>query len=357
MRADPSPGLAADSLLEIRGLRTHFFTSEGVVKAVDGVDLVLRRGRTLCVLGESGCGKSITARSVMQLVDRPGRVVAGEVLFRDRDGGIVDLAALDPRGRAIRAYRGSKIALIFQEPMTAFSPVYTIGKQIVETILLHRPITAHAARDQAIATLRKVGIPDAEQRMDAYPFQLSGGMRQRAMIALALCCEPQLLIADEPTTALDVTTQATILDLMRELQRELGMGMIFITHDLGVVAEIADDVAVMYLGQVVEQGSVEAVFERPRHPYTQALLASVPKLGSRKDGGRLTSIRGMVPHPFARPDGCGFHPRCDRRFAAACSRLAPALLDFGQAQSVRCHLYDPAINPGGYAPQGQAAPA
>ena len=271
--------------------------------------------------------------------------MGGRILFHDAQAGVVDVAALSSRGSAIRRYRGQKIALIFQEPMTALSPVHTIGSQIVETIRMHFDIPAEAARTRAIAMLGKVGIPDPAQRMRAYAFQLSGGMRQRAVIALALCCEPDLLIADEPTTALDVTTQAVILDLMRGLQAELGMAMMFITHDLGVVAEIADDVAVMYLGEVVEQGRVDDIFAQPRHPYTQALLASVPNIGGRRGHSRLASIRGMVPHPFARPGGCTFHTRCDQRFSPACSRVAPALLAVGGGQSARCHLYDPALAP------------
>ena len=244
-----------DVLLEIKDLRTHFETSEGIVRAVDGVDLTVRRGQTLCVLGESGCGKSITARSILQIVGRPGRIVGGTILFHDPDEGVVDLAALNPTGARIRRIRGRRIAMIFQEPMTSLSPVHTIGNQIIETIELHQAVEQAEARERAVAILRRVGIPNAAERLNAYPFQLSGGMRQRAMIALALCCKPDLLIADEPTTALDVTTQATILDLMRDLQAEFGMAILFITHDLGVVAEIADEVAVMYLGEVVEQAT------------------------------------------------------------------------------------------------------
>jgi ABC-type dipeptide/oligopeptide/nickel transport system ATPase component len=265
-----------DILLEIKDLRTHFATSEGVVRAVDGVDLVVRRGRTLCVLGESGCGKSITARSILQIVDKPGRITGGQILFHDRERGIVDLAAMRPTGPEIRRIRGRKIAMIFQEPMTSLSPVHTIGQQIIEVVNLHLGLDGGAARAHTIDILSRVGIPNAASRLDNYPFQLSGGMRQRAMIALALACKPDLLIADEPTTALDVTTQAQILDLMRDLQAEMGMAMMFITHDLGVVAEIADDVAVMYLGEVVERADVLTLFEDPKHPYTQALLASVP---------------------------------------------------------------------------------
>ncbi|MEJ1160607.1 ABC transporter ATP-binding protein [Prosthecomicrobium sp. N25] len=332
--------MAGDTLLEIRGLKTHFATAEGLVKAVDGVDLTVRRGRTLCVLGESGCGKSITARSVLQIVDRPGRIVAGQILLHGADGTAVDIAALPPAGREIRAIRGARIAMIFQEPMTSLSPVHTIGNQIVETILLHQPVERAEAEARAIAMLKRVGIPNAADRLSAYPFQLSGGMRQRAMIALALSCEPELLIADEPTTALDVTTQATILDLMRDLQAEFGMAMMFITHDLGVVAEIADDVAVMYLGEVVEQAPVDALFHAPRHPYTRALLGSVPRLGGRRaDGlrGRLVSIRGMVPHPFARPDGCPFNTRCDVVIPGLCRQAHPGLTAVGPEHAARCH--------------------
>ena len=328
-----------EPLLQVRGLRTHFFTNEGVVRAVHGVDLTVMRGRTLAVLGESGCGKSITARSILQIVDRPGRIVGGSVLFRPDDGAALDLAALNPRGSAIRRIRGRKIAMIFQEPMSSLSAIHTIGKQIAETILLHRRITAAAARAKTVEMLKRVGIPNAADRFDAYPFQLSGGMRQRAMIALALCCEPLLLIADEPTTALDVTTQSTILDLMQDLQSEFGMAIMFITHDLGVVAEIADDVAVMYLGQVVEQASVDDLFHDPKHPYTRALLASVPKLGQRRPGGRLASIRGMVPHPFARPGGCPFHTRCDVVIGPICTQADPAPRPVAPLHAVSCHHY------------------
>ena len=327
----------SEPLLCIEDLRTHFFTDEGVVKSVDGVDLVVEPGRTLAVLGESGCGKSVTARSILKIVDRPGRIVSGRMLWTREDGSVVDLAALPPTGPVIRAIRGREIAMIFQEPMTSLGPIHTIGDQISETILLHHPLNKREACERAIAMLGRVGIPDPAARMAAYPFQLSGGMRQRAMIALALSCSPRLLIADEPTTALDVTTQANILDLMRELQGEYGMAMLFITHDLGVVAEIADTVAVMYLGKVVEQGSVDTIFHAPRHPYTQALLRSIPKLGA---GGqqRLAAIKGGIPHPLNRPPGCAFAPRCDQAIAGVCGSVAPDLhaLDAG---SVRCHLY------------------
>ncbi len=332
-----------DMLLEIKGLQTHFFLDEGVVKAVDGVDLRIRRGRTLGIVGESGCGKSITARSILQIVSPPGRVVAGQILFHRRRGAdgqageTIDLAALHPRGAPIRAIRGKDIAMIFQEPMTSLGPVHTIGNQITESILLHLPVSKAEARQRAIEVLRRVGIPRPEERVDAYPFQLSGGMRQRAMIAMALACEPVLLIADEPTTALDVTTQAQILDLIRELQRDFGMAVMLITHDLGVVAEIADDVAVMYLGTVAEQGEVDAIFHAPKHPYTQALLRSIPKLGLAK-GERLATIRGIVPDPYNRPIGCPYHPRCDSFMPGKCDRITPLPVAV-DGQTVRCLLY------------------
>ena len=325
-------------LLEVENLSTHFFTDEGVVEAVDGVSFEVPRGSTVCVVGESGCGKSMTARSILQLVESPGRIVGGRMLFRPEHGQEVDLAQLDPRSRDIRAIRGKDIAMIFQEPMSSLSPVHTIGNQIVEAIRLHTRASAREARDRAIEVLRRVGIPKPERRMESYTFQLSGGMRQRAMIAMALSCGPQLLIADEPTTALDVTTQANILDLIRELQQDMGMSVLFITHDLGVVAEIADEVAVMYLGTVVERGDVDAIFHDPKHPYTRALLRSVPKLGAGSRE-RLESIRGMVPHPFQRPAGCAFHTRCDAFMPGACDVLVPPREHLGPGRDVRCLLH------------------
>ena len=336
--------MAADLLLEVTNLKTHFFTDEGVVKAVDGVDLAIERGKTLCVVGESGCGKSVTARSILQIVDPPGRIVGGQILFHGRQTGngagpdVVDLAALDPRGSQIRAIRGREIAMIFQEPMTSLSPLYTVGEQIIEAILLHLRLTKAEARARAIELLGKVGIPRPDQRVDAYPFQLSGGMRQRAMIAMALSCDPVLLIADEPTTALDVTTQAQILDLIRALQAELGMALMLITHDLGVVAEMADDVVVMYLGVAAETGDVDAVFHDPKHPYTRALLRSIPKVGL-KARQRLASIQGMVPNPFNRPRGCPFHPRCDDFMPGRCDVLVPEPVYLGPRREVRCLLH------------------
>ncbi len=336
----------SEKLLEIKGLKAYFFLDEGTVKAVDGVDFDIDRGKTLCVVGESGCGKSVTARAILQIIDPPGRIVDGEItLYRIKDRGngstateAVRISTLSAKGREIRAIRGKEIAMIFQEPMTSLGPIHPIGDQIAETIQLHYPVSKAEARARTIDLLRRVGIPKPEQRMSNYPFQLSGGMRQRAMIAMALSCNPKLLIADEPTTALDVTTQAQILDLMLELQRDMGMAIMLITHDLGVVAETADDVVVMYLGQVVERADVRTIFHSPKHPYTQALLHSIPKLGV-KVRDRLASIRGMVPHAYNRPGGCLFHPRCDQAIAGLCDQVVPSRVDLGGGHEVRCLLY------------------
>ena len=327
-----------DILLQVEGLKTHIPTPEGLVKAVDGVDLTIRAGRTLCVVGESGSGKSMIARSILQIVTRPGRVVAGSIRYH-RDGAApIDLATLDPRGKEIRAIRGREIAMIFQEPMTSLSPVHTIGNQIIEKVRLHFSVTEAEAHDRAVAMLGRVGIPKPAVRMAQYPFQLSGGMRQRVMIAMALACHPKLLIADEPTTALDVTTQAIILDLIRDLQDEFGMAVMFITHDLGVVAEIADDVVVLYLGEVAERADVHTLFAEPKHPYTEALLRAIPAFGPQ-GRGRLAQIPGMVPHPFDRPTGCGFHPRCHRAIADVCPHTRPPRVTLGPDREVHCVLH------------------
>jgi peptide/nickel transport system ATP-binding protein len=337
-----------DFLIEVKNLKTHFFTDDGIVRAVDGVSFDIERGKILCVVGESGCGKSITARSILQIVDFPGRVVEGQILFHKRSSQgngasqateTIDLAALNPRGTEIRDIRGKDIAMIFQEPMTSLSPIHTVGDQITEAILLHMPLNKDEARDRAIEMLRQVGIPKPVDRIDAYTFQLSGGMRQRTMIAMALSCNPSLLIADEPTTALDVTTQAQILDLMLGLKQEYGMSIMLITHDLGVVAEMADDVVVMYLGTVAEKGTVDQIFHDPKHPYTQALLRSIPKLGLRASGERLNSIRGMVPDPYNRPDGCPYHTRCDEFMPGLCDRIVPPPIQLEDKREVRCLLY------------------
>ena len=336
VRTAPAP--TSSPLIEVKGLKTHFFTDEGIVRSVDGVDFTIPRGKTLCVVGESGCGKSVTARSILQIVDHPGKIVAGDILFHPEAGQTVDLAKLNPLGKEIRRIRGREIAMIFQEPMSSLSPVHTIGNQITEAVLLHLTKDKKEARERAIEALRRVGIPKAETRLDTYTFQLSGGMRQRAMIAMALACEPKLLIADEPTTALDVTTQANILDLFKELQEDLGMAVMFITHDLGVVAEIADEVVVMYLGEVVERGDVDTIFHDSKHPYTRALLESIPKLGLR-GRARLKSIRGMVPHPFNRPSGCTFHTRCDAFMPRTCDCLVPPNEHLAERRDVKCLLY------------------
>jgi len=332
-------------LLSVRNLKTYFPQDEGTVKAVDGASFDLYPSRTLGIVGESGCGKSITARSILRIIDRPGRIVEGQILFRRQKGvpasdrhAMVDLAQLEPYGEDMRAIRGAEIALIFQEPMSSFSPVHTIGNQIIEAILLHQNVGKREARARALEVFRRVGIPLPEQRLDAYSYQLSGGLRQRAMIAMALACNPSLLIADEPTTALDVTTQAQILDLMRHLQREYGMAIMLITHDLGVVAEMADDVVVMYLGRVVEQAPVDEIFYAPKHPYTQALLRSIPHIRS-KAREHLASIAGFVPHPYNRPPGCPFHPRCASFMPGVCDRREPELLQISEKHAVSCFLY------------------
>ena len=342
-RADDRAG-AGQTLLSVRNLKTYFQQDEGLVKAVDGVSFDMAPGATLGIVGESGCGKSVTARSILRIVDRPGRIVDGEIWFRRPpvNGGparTVNLAQLEPNGQEMRAIRGAEIALIFQEPMSSFSPVHSVGSQIVEAILLHQPVSRREARDKAIEMLRRVGVPSPEQRVDQLSNQLSGGLRQRAMIAMALSCHPTLLIADEPTTALDVTTQTQILELMRQLQREDGMAIMLITHDLGVVAEMATDVAVMYLGRVVEQAPVDAIFHAPRHPYTRALLRSIPRMRVRSRE-RLTPIAGAVPHPYDRPTGCPFHPRCESFMAGTCDRRTPSLRPVGDHHAVSCFLYE-----------------
>ncbi|WP_208350252.1 ABC transporter ATP-binding protein [Pseudaestuariivita rosea] len=325
-------------VLEIRDLQTHFGAREGLIKAVDGVSMTVNRGETLAVVGESGCGKSITAWSVMNLVPKPGKIVGGSINLYDRNGGSVDIAALDPKSAEMRAIRGARVAMIFQEPMTSLSPVHTIGNQIVEMIRLHQPVTKKEAEAQAVRMLDRVGIPKPTERMAAYPFQMSGGMRQRVVIAMALSCNADLLIADEPTTALDVTTQANILELMKELQAEHHTSMILITHDLGVVAEVADEVAVMYLGRAVEQTDVFTLFDHAQHPYSRALLGSIPELGKTR-GQRLTAIRGMIPHPLNRPLGCTFNTRCPMAIKGACDAVEPDLIQTGPHHHTRCLAY------------------
>ncbi|MGQ9632432.1 MAG: ABC transporter ATP-binding protein [bacterium] len=331
-----------DLLLEVKNLRTYFFLDEGTVRAVDGVSFEVARKKTLGVVGESGCGKSVTAQSILRIVPHPGRIIEGEILFHQKTNGreeILDLTKLDPQGKQIKQIRGKEISMIFQEPMTSFSPVYTIGNQIMEAILLHQNVNKKQAREHAIEMLDRVGIPDARRRIDAYPHQLSGGMRQRAMIAMALSCNPSLLIADEPTTALDVTVQAQILDLMQHLQDEFGMSIMIITHNLGVIAEMADYVVVMYLGEEVEYSDVDTIFHDPKHPYTQALLRSIPKVGP-KMRVRLESIKGWVPDPFAVFKGCAFFPRCNYGMPGVCTEKPPIPTDIGGGHKVACYLYE-----------------
>ena len=334
----------SDNLLEVNNLNVHFQTDEGVVKAVDGATFAIPRGKTVCVVGESGCGKAVTARAILQVVDSPGRIVAGAMTYRPDPMTVTDLAALDPRGGEMRSLRGKEIAMIYQEPMSSLSPMYTIGNQIIEALRWHFPISKQEARERAIAALEQVGIPRPHELIDSYTFALSGGMRQRAMIAMALICGPKLLIADEPTTALDVTTQANILDLIRLLQEQMGMSIMFITHDLGVVAEIAHEVVVMYLGSVVERGPVEQIFAAPKHPYTRALLRSIPTLGQATVGRNsrpLATIRGNVPSPMNRPTGCAFHNRCDFAVAGVCNVVTPASTQLPDGRDVRCLAYEP----------------
>jgi peptide/nickel transport system ATP-binding protein/oligopeptide transport system ATP-binding protein len=329
--------LIAVPLIEVRDLKTYFYTEDGVVRAVDGVDFTIEPEKTLGVVGESGCGKSVTALTIMGLVQiPPGKIESGQVLLH-RNGKAQDLTKLPPKGREMRSIRGNDIAMIFQEPMTSLNPVYTIGNQIMEAIVLHQKLDKKKARQRSIDMLRAVGIPLPEQRVDEYPHQLSGGMRQRAMIAMALSCNPRLLIADEPTTALDVTIQAQVLELMNDLRKEYAASIQFITHDLGVIADMADDVVVMYLGRIVESATVGDVFHDPKHPYTQGLMNSIPSLAAEKE--RLVPIRGVVPDPFEVPDGCGFEPRCPQAMEV-CKTQMPALKETSSGHETACWLYE-----------------
>lgn len=335
-----------DAILQIRDLHTYFFTDLGISRALNGVSLDVPAGKVMGVVGESGCGKSVTALSILRLVPKPGRIVRGEIVLRRLDrqdhasqmSTEVTLTDLHPQGREIRSIRGDEIAMIFQEPMTSLNPSYTVGNQIAETILLHQEVGKAEAEERAVKILDRVGMPHPSATVKRYPHELSGGMRQRAMIAMALSCTPAILIADEPTTALDVTTEAQILDLMRELQAQLGMTILYITHNLGVVAQMCDTVAVMYLGRVVELASVDALFYDPKHPYTKALLHSIPHVGSRTKA-RLEPIRGVVPDPYTTVAGCPFHPRCDMFKPGVCDVRVPASTVVGDQHQVRCFLY------------------
>jgi len=338
----------ARALIDVRDLRVQFESDDGLVRAVDGISFRVFSGQTVGIVGESGCGKSVTMKAILQLVERPGRITSGEINFR-RDKGIVDLARLPPRGELMRDIRGGDIALIPQEPMAAFSPVHTVGDQVIEAILLHshrwqaEKLSRREARDITVGLFRDVGISMPEQRVDAYSWQLSGGLRQRAMIAMALSCKPRLLIADEPTTAIDVTTQAQVLALLRDLQAKYNTAIIFITHDLGVIAQMASYVVVMYLGRVMEQGPVDDIFHVPKHPYTKALLRSIPSLYGETRVA-LPVISGSLPHPFNRPAGCPFHPRCPQ-VMERCSTAVPSLQPVNDRQLASCFLYNDAVEP------------
>jgi peptide/nickel transport system ATP-binding protein len=338
--------MTTSPLLEIKDLHISFPLDEGTVRAVAGVDLTIYPGQVMGVVGESGCGKTVTAQSLLRIIPPPGRIDSGQILFRlpveskaGSGGKVIDIAQLKLKDETLRQLRGNEIAMIFQEPMNSFSPVHTIGSQLIEAILLHQKVTEQEARAKAAELFRLVGISNAEARLDNYPHQFSGGMRQRAMIAIALSCNPSLLVADEPTTALDVTIQAQILDLLRRLQKQFGMAVMFITHNLGVIAQIADHVAIMYLGQVVEQGPVREILRNPKHPYTMDLLRAVPRLG-KTAGQRLVAIQGSIPSPFNRPPGCPFHPRCSKVIPGVCNTHVPQLVQLNEIHSVRCVLYE-----------------
>ena len=329
-----------DVLLKVEGLKTHFSSKEGTLRVVDDSSFELKRGETLGIVGDSGCGKSITAQSILRLVPQGGKIVGGKILFNLPGRGFVDLVQLNPDGKEMRHIRGAEIAMIFQEPMTSFSPVHTIGSQIVEVVRLHQRLSRAAARSRAVELLRKVGMPKPAEMIDAYPFNLSGGMRQRAMIAMALSCQPSLLIADEPTTAVDVTIQAQVLNLIKDLQQELNMALIIITHDLAVIAELADQVLIMlYLGKDVEQASVDEIFHNPLHPYTKGLLHSIPKLTADPDE-KIIPMTGSLPSPYDLPKGCMFHRRCPQFMEGLCDKQEPPFEEVEKGHKVACFLYE-----------------
>ena len=322
-------------ILDVRDLKVHFHIEQGIVRAVDGVDFTLERGKSLGIVGESGCGKTITSLSLMLLHPQPeGRIAGGNIFYYPNGGKPIDIAKLSPFGKPIRDIRGNEITMIFQEPMMSLNPVYTVGNQIMEAVLLHQKVDKTEARKIAIESLKAVNISSPNERIDQYPGQLSGGMRQRVMIAMALSCNPAILIADEPTTALDVTIEAQILMLLKDLQKKYGMSIIFITHDLGVIGEIADEVIVMYVGKIVEKAKTAELFDNPLHPYTKALFQSRPEIGKE---GRISSIRGTVPNPYLLPDGCVFEPRCDEA-TDICRKRTPVLCNL-DGHCVNCWKY------------------
>ena len=338
MGNSPDLGKSAQSIIDVDNLSVHFHLEEGTLKAVDRISFSIAERQMFGLIGESGCGKTVTAQSLMRLVPKPGKIVSGSVNFFGDLGGKTDLAQLDSSGPKIRAIRGNDIAMIFQEPMSSLSPIHSIGNQLMEPIRLHVTRNKREAYEIALEMLDLVGIPDPVQRMEEYPHHFSGGMRQRVMIAMALSCRPRLLIADEPTTALDVTVQAQILDLIAQSQAQFDMAVLYITHDLGIIAEICDEVAVMYLGQIVEHGSVRDIFHNPLHPYTRRLLASTPRIGQR--ASRLQTIDGTVPTPIDLPYACGFCARCSDSIGGTCDVAMPALVEIEEDHFVRCFLHD-----------------
>jgi peptide/nickel transport system ATP-binding protein len=336
--------LEENELIRVSNLKVTFPLDEGTVQALDGVDLSIKKGKVVGVVGESGCGKSITARSIIRIIPSPGKIDTGDILLRTKLGSsdgeehVIDLAKIDPDSDLMRQIRWGEISMIFQEPMTSFSSYHTLGDQISEAVLVHKNISKIEARKRAIEMLDHVGIPNATTRMNQYPHEFSGGMRQRAMIAMALICNPSLLIADEPTTSLDVTIQAQMLELMRDLRKDFGSSVLFITHNLGVIAQIADEVFIMYMGKIVESGSVNDIFHNPKHPYSVDLLHAIPKItGAAKE--RLVAIQGSIPSPFERISGCPFHPRCSRMIQGVCEVQIPVMTDFGIGHKAFCHLY------------------
>jgi oligopeptide/dipeptide ABC transporter ATP-binding protein len=329
--------MKTDALIEIKDLKIRFHLRQGVVAAVDGVTFQIPRGRVLGLVGESGCGKSVLARSLLR-IEAPAKIEGGEILFFPSGGPPVKIHELDPEGDAIRFLRGNAVSMVFQEPMTSLGPMHSIGNQIREAIQLHRSVDKREAGQMALQALRSVGMSRSEKVMGQYPHQLSGGMRQRVMIAMALSCEPQLLIADEPTTALDVSTEAQIIELLKEKQASLGMAILYITHNLSVIAGMASDVVVMYLGRIMEKADTETLFRDARHPYTRALMNSIPRV-DREPKERLETIRGGIPDPYRRPEGCVFHPRCPDRIPGVCDAVVPRMTRLDNGSEAACHLY------------------
>ena len=324
-------------LIDIKDLHVTFSQDDETVKAVNGVDIRVHKGEAVGIVGESGCGKTVTSYSLLNILPSNGKIVSGEVRYREGNGGVIDITKLNPRSRELRRLRGGEIAMIFQEPMASLSPVHTINNQIAEGILLHQPPKEKKVREKVIEYLGMVGIQNPDRMIDAYPFQLSGGMRQRAMIAMALACNPKVLVADEPTTALDVTIQAQVLMLIKKMQQELGLALVLITHDLGIIAHMADFVYVMYLGRIVEKGPVVEIFDSPKHPYTRDLIRSIPKLDRPEK--RLATIQGNVPDASRLPSGCAFHPRCREIIGETCRRELPTLEEVGAGHFASCFLY------------------